>query len=248
LVKEVSYVYPDADTFSLDSLSFQITPGDLVAIVGPSGAGKSTLVDVILGIHTPQAGAVTISGVHPLEAISRWPGRISYVPQNCVSFEGTVRDNVAIALPYDQVSDEQVWSALQEARLAEVMLARDGLETILGEGGLRLSGGQRQRLGVARALYSRPSLLVLDEATSALDADTEASLTDTLRALAGKITIIVVAHRLATVRTADMVVYMNEGRLVASGTFNELRRLVPDFDRQATLLGLANEGPTSWES
>jgi len=150
-----------------------------------------------------------------------------------------VRDNVALGLPQDLVNDERVWEALERAHLAEFLVAnRDGLDTAIGERGVKLSGGQRQRLGIARALFTRPKLLVLDEATSALDAETEQAIVRTLAELEGEVTTITVAHRLATVRNVDELIYLEHGIVKARGTFEEVRAQAEDFDRQATLLGL----------
>ena len=187
----------------------------------------------------PDLGSVTISGVSPREAIDRWPGAVTYVPQAVALVEGSVRDNVALGLPRDFVHDDLVWEALERAHLAEFLrVSREGLDTKIGERGFRLSGGQRQRLGIARALFTRPKLLILDEATSSLDSETEQAITDTLRELEGHVTTITVAHRLATVRLADQIAFFRSGELVSRGTFEEVREQVPDFRRQAALLGL----------
>jgi ATP-binding cassette subfamily C protein len=152
---------------------------------------------------------------------------------------GSVRDNVALGLPRDAIDDDLVWEALTRAHLADFLREnREGLDTMIGERGVRLSGGQRQRLGIARALYTRPRLLILDEATSALDAETELAIIKTLDALEGEVTTVTVAHRLATVRRADQLLYLESGRIISRGTFNEVREDVADFDRQASLLGL----------
>ena len=238
-VSAVSIQYLDADSPALKDASLRVEAGQSVALVGPTGAGKSTLTDVILGVLEPRTGDVRISGVQPREAIDRWPGAITYVPQNVALVGGTVRDNVALGLPSEDVDDQLVWEALERAHIAEFLRGgREGLDTRIGERGVRLSGGQRQRLGIARALYTRPLLLVLDEATSALDAETERAIVQTLDELEGQVTTITVAHRLATVRRADLMLYLESGRIVNSGTFDEVRAAVPDFDRQASLLGL----------
>jgi len=153
--------------------------------------------------------------------------------------EGTVRENVALGLPEQTIDDVRVVESLERAHLLSMLtMEREGLDTIVGEHGVKLSGGQRQRLGIARALYTRPKLLVLDEATSALDADTEHSIIETLRELSGSVTTITIAHRLATVQHCDQVAYLDRGRVLAIGTFEEVRRMVPKFDHQAGLLGL----------
>jgi len=238
-IRNVSLTYQDAPSPALAGVNLEAPMGASIALVGPTGAGKSTLADVILGVLEPQAGKALISGVSPREAINRWPGAISYVPQNVALVIGSVRENVALGLPSNLIDDELVWDALRRAHLDDFLRDnRDGLDTNVGERGFRLSGGQRQRLGIARALYTRPKLLVLDEATSALDAETEQAIIQTLDELEGDVTTITVAHRLATVRRADILLYIRDGLVQAQGTFDEVRNQVPDFDRQASLLGL----------
>ena len=206
---------------------------------GSTGAGKSTLADVILGAVFPDLGEVFISGRAPMSTVREWPGAIAYVPQDVAILSGTVRENVALGISTEEIDDALVWEALQRAELADFLgETRSGIDTVVGENGVQLSGGQRQRLGIARALYSRPRLLVLDEATSALDAETERIITHTLESLAGEVTLIIIAHRLATVRNCDQVFYLREGELVSSGSFEQVRAAVPDFDKQAHLLGL----------
>jgi len=235
----VSIRYLDADEPALRSVDVSVAPGTSVALVGSTGAGKSTLADVILGVLEPDEGEVLLGSLPPRAAIDHWPGAIAYVPQSVALVYGTVRDNVALGLPRDLVSDDLVWEALARARIDDFLRdTRDGLDTAIGERGVRLSGGQRQRLGIARALYTRPLLLVLDEATSALDAETEQAIVQTLNDLEGEVTTITVAHRLATVRRADQLLYLESGRITAQGTFEQVRETVPDFDRQAALLGL----------
>jgi len=231
--------YPGAPEPALIAADLVAPAGTSVALVGSTGAGKSTLSDVVLGVLDPDEGEVTIGGVAPKEAIQRWPGAITYVPQAVALVAGTVRENVALGLPGEMIDDDLVWDALNRAHIADFLVQnREGLDTFIGERGFRLSGGQRQRLGIARALYTRPKLLVLDEATSALDSETEQSIIATLEDLEGEVTTLTVAHRLATVRRADQLLYLKDGRVVACGTFDEVRGQVPDFDRQASLLGL----------
>lgn len=238
-VRNVSITYLDAEEPALRGVDVTIAPGTSVALVGSTGAGKSTLADVILGVLEPDTGEVLLGSVPPRTAIDRWPGAIAYVPQSVALVYGTVRDNVALGLPRETVDDDLVWEALARARIDDFLRdSRDGLDTAIGERGVRLSGGQRQRLGIARALYTRPLMLVLDEATSALDAETEQSIVQTLNDLEGEVTTVTVAHRLATVRRADLLVYLHDGRIVAQGNFEDVRQAVPDFDRQAALLGL----------
>lgn len=236
---DVDLHYPMADRAALSHISLSIQAGQSVALVGSTGAGKSTLADVILGVLLPNSGAVKISGLSPIDVVQKWPGAMAYVPQDVKVLSGTVRENVALGIPPHDIDDSLVREALQRAHLADFLEQdRLGILTPVGENGVQLSGGQRQRLGIARALYSRPRLLVLDEATSALDAETEKTITETLDSLVGEVTLIVIAHRLATVRNCNQVVYLCEGKIASSGSFEHVRSTVPDFDSQAKILGL----------
>ena len=238
-IAHVSFRYPNATAIALREINLTIDSGSFVALVGSTGAGKSTLADVILGLIPVDSGTVQIGGHTPERVIAGWPGAMAYVPQTVTMVTGTVRENVALALPPADVDDELIWSTLDRVRLADYFSTqRDGLDTLIGERGIGLSGGQRQRLGIARALYSQPRILVLDEATSALDAETEAAIADTVSGLEGEVTRIVIAHRLATVRAADLVVLLKDGMTEAIGSFDEVRGLSSDFDFAATLMGL----------
>ena len=198
-----------------------------------------TLADLILGVLNPDAGVTLIGGLTPAEALANWPGAVAYVPQDVAMANGTVRENVALGLPVEIIDDDWVWDALNRAHLGQFLQdSREGLDTVIGENGIKLSGGQLQRLGIARALYTRPRLLVLDEATSALDAETEQSIAQTLQELEGAVTTVTIAHRLATIRHCDLVIYLEGGRVQAQGSFSEVRALAPQFDKQARLLGL----------
>lgn len=224
---------------ALSNISLEISSGESVALVGPTGAGKSTLADAMLGLILPTHGVVSLGGLDPRQAIAEWPGSVAYVPQDVFIVNGTVRDNVALALLPSETSDQRVWEAIERAHLSEFLIkCRDGIETVVGEGGVKLSGGQRQRLGIARALYSNPRLLILDEATSALDAGTENDIVQMIAELRGRVTTVTVAHRLATVRSVDKVVYLESGVLKSVGSFEEVRQAVPEFEHQARLLGL----------
>jgi ABC-type multidrug transport system fused ATPase/permease subunit len=235
----IQLAYPGSTSDALANISFDLPAGSSLAIVGPTGAGKSTLADVILGVLQPDGGSVQIGGLSPAEAVARWPGALAYVPQDVAMANGTVRENVALGLPAAAIDDDWVWEALERAHLADFLQdSRDGLDTVIGEHGMKLSGGQRQRLGVARALYTRPQFLVLDEATSALDAETEQAIAKTLQELEGSVTTVTIAHRLATIRHCDLVLYMEAGAILASGTFDEVRRQAAHFDQQAQLLGM----------
>lgn len=235
----VSFTYPKATKPAIYEISLTIPAGSSIAIVGPSGAGKTTFIDVLLGVIDPDEGCILISGVSPRLAVTKWPGAMSYVPQDVVITSGTIRENVALGYPPEAVTDDLIISALKVAHLDEfVMNLPNGLSTQVGERGAKISGGQRQRLGIARAMFTRPNLLVLDEATSSLDGQTEAIISDALHALRGSTTVVLIAHRLSTVRNADIVVYLSEGKIMAAGSFNEVRQAVPDFDHQANLMGL----------
>jgi ABC-type multidrug transport system fused ATPase/permease subunit len=239
LISNVDLSYPGTSTPALAGVSLTLPAGSSLALVGPTGAGKSTLADVILGVLIPDSGVALIGGLSPAEALAAWPGAVAYVPQDVAMANGTVRENVALGLPVEIIDDDWVWDALNRAHLGEFLRdSREGLDTVIGEHGIKLSGGQRQRLGIARALYTRPKLLVLDEATSALDAATEQAIAKTLQELEGTVTTVTIAHRLATIRHCDLVVYLEGGRAQAQGSFSEVRAIAPQFDRQAQLLGL----------
>jgi ABC-type multidrug transport system fused ATPase/permease subunit len=174
-----------------------------------------------------------------LAAISKWPGAIGYVPQDVMISNGTISENVSLGYPKESVKESLIWPALEVAQLAPFVKALPSqLETPVGDRGTKISGGQRQRLGIARAMFTNPQLLVLDEATSSLDGETESQISDAIHHMKGIRTVILIAHRLSTVREADVVLYLEDGKLVASGTFEEVRDKVPNFDHQATLMGL----------
>ena len=233
-----TYGHSSSPTTGLRDVSLTIGAGTHVALVGPTGSGKSTLVDVILGLYKPQSGRALLSGFPPQEAIQMWPGCVGYVPQNVSLVDGTLAENVALGVRPEEIDRDAVFTALEMAQLGPLTSSREGLETHVTQAGHGLSGGQRQRVGLARALLAQPKLLVLDEATGALDAETEAAIAQTLAALRGRMTILTVAHRLGSIRDADVVVYMEDGMVRCTGTFDEVRRLVPRFDRHASILGL----------
>lgn len=238
-INRATFNYPGKTELAISDVSIKIPVGSFAALVGPSGAGKTTLIDVLLGVLLPDKGEVLISGLPPNLAVAKWPGAISYVPQDVAIINGTIRENVAQGYPAESATGDLVTSALQVACLLDfVSNLPEGIDAPVGEGGANISGGERQRLGIARAMFTNPHLLVMDEATSSLDGETEASISRALQEMHGKTTIVMIAHRLSSIRHADIVIYMAEGKILAQGTFDEVRKLVPDFDYQAQLMGL----------
>ena len=222
-LKDVSFKYPTAATPSLQEVSLVVKRGEAVGFVGPSGAGKSTLVDVILGLFAPTSGVVSVDGSDVHQNLRNWQNQIGYVPQAIYLTDDTLRRNVAFGLNDENIDDDLVREAIRLAQLQEfVSTLPDGLETVVGERGVRLSGGQRQRIGIARALYHKPSVLVLDEATSSLDTPTEHGVMQAVQALQGSKTVIIVAHRLSTVEYCDRLYRIEDSRITEEGTFAEV--------------------------
>ena len=218
-VDQVNFQYPMAEAQALRGISLEIPHGASIGFIGGSGAGKSTLVDIILGLLTPVSGAVRIDGVDIQNNLRGWQDQIGYVPQSIFLTDDSLRRNVAFGLPEEQIDTAAVWRAIHAAQLGQfVNDLPQGLDTMVGERGVRLSGGQRQRIGIARALYHDPPVLVLDEATSSLDTLTERGVMDAVRALQGNKTVIIVAHRLSTVGYCDHVYRMESGRVADKGT------------------------------
>jgi ABC-type multidrug transport system fused ATPase/permease subunit len=187
----------------------------------------------------PTRGEVLISSMVPLEAINKFAGEIAYVPQDVSITNGSIRENITIGYEDTKFTDEEILEALKVAQLDDfVNQCEDGINSQVGDRGTSLSGGQRQRLGIARALVSKPRLLILDEATSSLDAESEAKISDAILRLKGYVSVVLVAHRLSTIRHADKIVFLKEGSIAGIGTFAELRESIPEFERQAFLMGL----------
>lgn len=235
-LRDVQFVYPDSEQPVLHGISLDIRADRTTAFVGSSGAGKSTLLDLILGLLVPTRGSIECGGRSIFDDRATWYSTLGVVPQDVFLVNDTLLANIAFGVEPDRIDRERVDEVISMAMLTDLVAELpDGLDTRVGERGVRLSGGQRQRLGLARALYRRPSLLILDEATSALDNLTEHEITETLARLNGSMTIIIVAHRLSTVKRADHMVFLKDGQIDAQGTFAELRGLSPDFNRLVEL-------------
>ena len=237
-VSNLSFKYSGSEKFAVKDINLKLSSGMQVAIVGPSGAGKSTLVDLLLGLHHPSSGDVEISGINAIDAIERWPGAVAYVPQEIQLVSGLISDNILLGFTKSKANLDSVLKAMKMAELNEYLENNTITEVNIGDEGGKLSGGQRQRIGIARALLTNPKILVLDEATSSLDAQTEDNVTSTINKIRQDSLVVIVAHRLATVRRADLVIYMQDGEVKAQGSFEQVRKLIPNFDAQAELMGL----------
>jgi ATP-binding cassette, subfamily B, bacterial PglK len=237
-VSNLSFKYSGSEKFAIRDINLKLSSGMQVAIVGPSGAGKSTLVDLLLGLHHPSSGDVEISGINAIDAIERWPGAVAYVPQEIQLVSGLISDNILLGFKKSKANLDSVLKAMKMAELNEYLENNTIMEVNIGDEGGKLSGGQRQRIGIARALLTNPKILVLDEATSSLDAQTEDNVTSTINKIRLDSLVVIVAHRLATVRRADLVIYMQDGEVKAQGSFEQVRKLIPNFDTQAELMGL----------
>ncbi len=212
---EVTFTYPDGVSPVLDHANMQILPGQSIGVVGTSGAGKTTAIDIMLGLLMPQSGQVLVDGVDIHDNINGWRKLLGYIPQSIFLMDDTIRENVAFGMHSDQIDDEQVWRALRDAQLEDMVRALpEQLDAKIGEAGVRISGGQRQRLGIARALYNNPDILVFDEATSALDNETEAAIMESIDNLKGRKTLVIIAHRLSTIENCDVVYRVGNGKIV----------------------------------
>lgn len=240
---DLEFTYPGATAPALSGVNLQIPIGSTVGVVGASGAGKSTLIDLLLGLLVPSSGSITLDNADLTDVLASWRRRVGYVPQDVTIFDGTVAQNVALTWS-DDIDEARVIDALEKAQLLDTVMERQGgIHERVGERGMAISGGQRQRLGIARALYVQPLVLVLDEATSALDTATEAAVAKAVRDLRGEVTVISVAHRLSTIRNYDQIVFMKNARVAALGTFDEVVAAEPDFAMQAALAGLTPSAP-----
>lgn len=213
-LKQIDYAYPGAENKVLDAADMVIPVGKSIGIIGASGAGKTTAVDILLGLLEPQAGYVQTDGTDIQENYGGWLKHLAYIPQMIYMLDDTIRANVAFGYGVSEIDDKRVWAALEEAQLGDFIRSLpEGLDTTIGERGVRLSGGQRQRIGIARALYTDPELIILDEATSALDNETEAAIMESVNQLHGKKTMIIIAHRLTTIKECDIVYRVENGKI-----------------------------------
>ncbi|HEV7372957.1 ABC transporter ATP-binding protein [Arenibaculum sp.] len=230
-LRDVWYRHEQAGTHALKGIDLVIPAGSAVGLVGSTGAGKSTLVDVVLGLLQPERGSVLVDGVDIREGgVGAWQRTIGYVPQSIYLLDDTIRRNVALGLEDAEIDEEALWTAIRTAQLEGFVKAQpEGLDAVIGEQGVRLSGGERQRIGIARALYHDPDVLILDEATSSLDNATERAIIGAVETLKGRRTVIMIAHRLTTVQNCDALHFLKAGRIEASGSYSELQALHQDF-------------------
>lgn len=241
VLERLALRHPNADTQALKDVSLRVGHGESVGIVGASGAGKTTLMDVVMGLLPPDSGAMQVDGADIMTRLGAWQRHIGYVPQQVYLNDDTLRRNIAFGLPDDALDDVRLAQILRLAQLDDIVASLpEGLDTMLGEHGLRLSGGERQRVAIARALSRDPDVLVFDEATSALDNETEQSITRAIESMVGEKTIIIIAHRLSTVRSCTKLVYMQNGRVAAVGSFESLLASNSDFRRLAEIGGLSS--------
>jgi ABC-type bacteriocin/lantibiotic exporter with double-glycine peptidase domain len=238
-VDRLTFGYPGNSNFVLEDLSFEVKFGEFMAIVGPSGSGKSTLIDMMMGVINDPTNSISIGGASPHEQVRLSPGLIGYVPQNVSLIGQSLLENIALGVPFHEINQLNVERAVERAALTDLVKSLPlGLNTLVGENGYNFSGGQRQRLGIARALLTKPKIVIFDEATSALDAETENRVSESIMKLTGECTVIFIAHRLSVVRSADMIYYLDKGKIINQGTFEELRKLNADFNNQANFMGI----------
>jgi ATP-binding cassette subfamily C protein len=235
----VSFRYQGSNEFVLSDIDLEIFKGDKVAIVGRTGSGKSTILNLILGLYPVTEGDVRIGGVDPISFVRNNPGEISLIPQEIRIIDGTLRQNIFLGLSKGEVSDDFLFEILRVCHLEDfVNKLPEGLESRLQDLGSNLSGGEKQRIGIARALVTKPKILIMDEATSALDSQTELIIQSNIHEMRDQITTITVAHRISTIQNCNLVTYISNGRVLAAGTFHQVKSEVPDFEEQSQLMGL----------
>jgi ATP-binding cassette, subfamily B, bacterial PglK len=241
-LKGVSFDYPGSEQAALSDINLTLQKGQSVAFVGRSGAGKTSLVDIILGLLQPSKGRLLVDDRDIFDNLASWQGRIGYIPQEIYLTDDTFRRNIALGVADADIDDDKVRKALRLAQLDDVLNGLpDGLGAVVGERGARLSGGQRQRIGIARALYNDPEILVMDEATSALDSETERQVSAAIDGLSGQKTLIIIAHRLSTVRHCDQIVLLENGKIVGSGSFADLAAQNAEFNRMIEISDITLE-------
>jgi len=229
IISELEYSFNN-NTKVLSEINLEIRKGEAIGITGPSGCGKTTLINIILGLLKPRVGHVLINKNNIYSCLSIWRSIIGYVPQSISLIDASIKNNIAFGLENKNIDIKKIWKALEEANLTDfVKSLSDGLDTVIGENGIRLSGGQRQRLGLARALYKEPQVLVFDEATSSLDIDSEKKITNEIMNLSGERTLIIIAHRLSTIKNCDQIFYLKEGKIINSGSYKDLVKINKDF-------------------
>ena len=213
-LKDIVYAYPNTDGLIFDHADMEIPYGKSIGIMGPSGAGKSTIVDILLGLLKVHEGQILCDGDNVFENYPAWLAQIGYIPQSIYLVDEPIRNNIAFGIADDEIDDNRIWQVLEEAQLKEfIQTLPEGLDTAIGDRGVRLSGGQRQRLGIARALYHNPEILVFDEATSALDNETEAAVMEAINSFHGKKTMVIIAHRLNTIEKCDIIYKVEGGKI-----------------------------------
>lgn len=228
-IKNISFSYPNSKSFALRNISLDINPGESVGFMGPSGCGKTTLVDIILGLIQPHDGEIIYNGNPLVQSLVQWRKNIAYLPQQTFLTDSTLRNNVALGIDDDHINIPKVYESLSQAKLDEFTKnLPDGIETMIGERGVRLSGGQRQRIAIARAFYHNRNIIVMDESTSALDGNTEEEIVEEIKNFKGKKTILVIAHRLSTLKHCDRVYTLKNGRIINSGSYKDLNNSYND--------------------
>ncbi len=233
-IENITFAYPESDTNVIEGLSAIIKKGESVAFVGPTGSGKSTIINILLGLLEPKSGTIKIDGQPTQKNLSGWLRHVGYIPQTIFLLDDSIRNNIAFGIQATHIDDDKVWKAAKLAQLDDfIRTLPQGLDTIVGERGVRLSGGQRQRVGLARALYHEPEVLVMDEATSSLDNHTESLVMQALTSVKEGRTFIMIAHRLSTVEQCDRLYFLKQGKIVAVGTFSELVAQYSDFRQMA---------------
>jgi ATP-binding cassette subfamily C protein len=241
-VKDLDFSFKGMETNTLSQVSLEISPGKQAAFIGLSGAGKSTLADLLLGLLEPTKGKIFLGETNPVDLILANPGLLGYVPQKPGMISGTIAENIALGHPIEDVDNLRLRNAISDAHLSDLIESLpDGVMTNIGKGKDQLSGGQLQRIGLARALYTQPKLLLMDEATSALDAESENEINRALDEMRGRVTVILIAHRLNTIQRSDIVYLLNNGRIEASGTFSELLRSNATVQKLAELMAIEGQ-------